>query len=88
MANGDIQFDEDQHYYAKTERHVEIPKKGIEGWFYNKMPGKYSYKKNLLILVIIGVFVLAFIFFVLGIQNLGEIEDNNFSDRVSNTQSR
>jgi hypothetical protein len=88
MSDKNIQFEEDKAYVYRTERSKPIPEKGMEGWFYKKLPGKYSYKKNMLILIILGILFISFIFFILGIQNLGEIPDNTFDDRVSNTKAR
>lgn len=87
MSDG-IEFDEEKAYITRRKIIKDFPEKGIEGFVYNKMPGKYSYKKNMLILGIIIIFLLAFVFFVLGIQNLGSIEGGLFEDRVNNTKSR
>lgn len=85
---GEIEFDEEKAYVSRVKRQKSIPEKGIEGFVYNKMPGKYSYKRNMLIVVIISIFVIAFIFFILAIQNLGEIPDQSFNERIIKTQAK
>lgn len=87
MTEG-VEFEEDKSYVHRIKRQKEIPQKGIEGFVYNKMPGKYSYKKSMLILIIIVIFILSFTFFILGIQNLGESPSSNFGNRVDSTRSR
>jgi hypothetical protein len=87
MNEDGISFDEEQAY-RKVERQKKIPDKGIEGWIYNKLPGKYSYKKSLLILIVIGLFVFSFTFFILGLQNIGEKPGNSFINTVENSQNR
>ena len=84
----EIQFNEDEAYESKLRRQKPIPDKGIEGFIYKKIPGKYTYKKAGLILAIILVFVIAFIFFTLGLQNLGDEPEDSFDARVENTRIR
>lgn len=85
MSNG-VEFDEEKSYVDVRNVEKEFPENGIEGFIYKKIPGKYSSKKNILILTIILIFALSFLFFILGLKNLGENDDNNFGDRINNTR--
>jgi len=79
-----VEFDEDKSYRS-IPRQVPIPEKGIEGWIYRKFPGKYSFKKNLLIIIVLVIFFLAFIFFVLGFKNVNDDQNSKFNTRIKNT---
>ncbi len=83
----DVEFLEDETVYSRIQRTKPLPEKGLEAWVYRKLPGKYNYKRNILISIIIIIFSISFIFFILGIQNRNtQQEQNSFEERVINTK--
>ena len=82
-----IEFEEEQTDTQRMIRRKPLPEKGLEGFVYNKIPGKYSYKKAIFIVIIILLFVGSFIFFVLGLKNIGDKKVLDFGSRVENTKS-
>lgn len=83
MSN--IEFEEDKAYYSRIKRRDEVPDKGLEGYVYKKLPGKYSYKKAMLIIFILLLFIGSFVFFILGLYNVSS-EDQSFQERVNSTR--
>jgi uncharacterized membrane protein len=87
MENKDgIEFYEDEAYESRLERQDPLPEKGLEGWVYGKMPGKYSYKRLVLIVIILALFIISFIFIILGLKNVNDETKSDFDSRINNTR--
>ena len=84
----EIEFEEDLKSGSSWERRKPLPKKGLEAAIYKKIPGKYDHKKFILFLVVIGLFVASFVFFVLGLKNVEDDKKLDFYNRVNNTRSK
>jgi hypothetical protein len=81
-----IDFYEDEAIESRIQRRKPLPEKGLEAWIYKKIPGKYNYKKNILILIIVIIFSISFIFLILGLQNVNNDQGQSFEERAKNTR--
>lgn len=48
---------------------TKIPKKSIEGWIYEKIPGNIATKRYILICLILFIFILSAVFLLLAHSN-------------------
>lgn len=81
----DVEFIEDKIYLSKLAPKEKIPQKGLEGWLYKKIPGKFLVKRTILIFFIFLLFVLSFVFFILGIYNQQDTQLSEFTQKGQTT---
>lgn len=81
-----IEFDEDRTYIHSLPPEHTVPDKGFEGWFYKRFPGTFLFKRSILLLTIVLLFIISFIFAGLGRYNTEKDRIRDFQERAVQTK--
>ena len=81
-----IEFDEEKSYLHSLPPEHTLPNKGIEGLMYKLIPGSVTFKRTVLIVFIILLFIISLLFAGLGRYNTEKDRIRNFENRAIETK--